>query len=82
MSASELAYAELVEMSLLHTIDDGHHNAWRAMRVKLTCGCWSDWWHVCSPVWDDPDTEHLCLDHGQRQINISVQALLMDEQRS
>jgi hypothetical protein len=49
------------------------------MRVRLTCGCWSDWHHIGSSQWDFPDEPMRCSQHGTRQFNLTAQAMLMDE---
>ena len=59
---------------------EDNESAWRGMRVKLTCGCWTDWHHAASSTWDFPWEAHRCTNgHGERQINLHVQVMLMEE---
>jgi hypothetical protein len=68
---------ELIQMAVL----EGDETAWRGMRVKLTCGCWSDWHHAAAEMWAFPDLAHRCHNgHGERQFDLHVQMLLMEEQ--
>ena len=69
---------ELIEMAILENIHGDHAHSWEGMRVKLTCGCWSEWAHRASPIWTIPGEPHRCPHHGWRQIHLVVQVMLME----
>ena len=56
----------------------GRSDRYTEMRAKLACGCWSDWVSNASSTWDFPSEEHMCEVHGERQLHLTVQALLND----
>jgi hypothetical protein len=66
----------VVELFQLDIITD-QGGTWEAMRVRLTCGCWSLWHASDAAYWDAPGEAVRCRTHGRRQINIFVQSMLM-----